>query len=73
MKEKTSHYDKFAQDFSSTRAYAWEEFDIVKSKIWKGDRVLDLGCGNGRFRQFLGTTKVAPGAYFGFDLSEYAE
>jgi ubiquinone/menaquinone biosynthesis C-methylase UbiE len=65
-----SDYDKFAKDFSSTRNYAWNEFDIVKPKIWKGDRVLDLGCGNGRFRQFLGTDLVAKGAYFGLDISE---
>ncbi len=65
-----SHYDKFAKDFSSTRNHSWSEFEVVSPKIKKGDKLLDLGCGNGRFREFLGTKKIAKGAYFGLDLSE---
>lgn len=65
-----AQYDRFAQDFSDTRVKPWPEFDVLFPLIKKGDRVLDLGCGNGRLRQFLPTNIVAEGAYFGLDLSE---
>lgn len=70
MRNLNSEYDAFASDFSATRNRTWPEFDLVFPKIKKGDRVLDLGCGNGRFREFLGIEKVAAGDYFGFDISE---
>lgn len=65
-----SEYDAFAKDFAQTRDRSWPEFDLFFPLIKKGERVLDLGCGNGRLRKFLPDTLIAPGAYFGFDLSE---
>ena len=65
-----SQYDQFAQDFSQTRKNAWPEFDILFVEIKKGDRLLDLGCGNGRLRQALHIDLVRDGEYFGFDASE---
>ena len=52
-----------------------------KLKNWYGDipkfinsfenpKVLDLGCGNGRLRKFIEFHTVAPGNFYGFDLSE---
>lgn len=70
MPKNNSQYDKFAKDFSATRGQSWNEFDLVFPEIKKGEKLLDLGCGNGRFRKFLGTDKVAEGAYFGLDLSD---
>ncbi len=70
MNNLSAEYDKFASDFSATRNHTWPEFELIFSKIKKGDRVLDLGCGNGRFREFLGTDKVGNGNYFGLDISE---
>ncbi len=64
-----SQYDKFAKDFSRTRQSGWEEFDIFNPYINWGDRVADLGCGNGRFRGFLPESVIPHGNYFGFDLS----
>jgi len=67
-----SEYDVFAQEFSATRKQAWPEFELLFSFLKKGDRVLDLGCGNGRVRDFLNTQeeKIIPdGNYFGFDIS----
>ncbi len=70
MTQKKSEYDAFAKKFSETRNYAWEEFEFFMPQIKKGDRVLDLGCGNGRLRKFLDKKIVLEGSYFGFDLSE---
>jgi len=63
-------YDQFADDFSATRDRAWPEFDIFMPAIKSGQRILDLGCGNGRLRKFLPTELIRPGDYFGFDISE---
>ncbi len=65
-----SDYDAFASHFSATRQNAWPEFDLILPFISKGDRVLDLGCGNGRFRHFLPTTLVPEGYYHGVDMSQ---
>jgi ubiquinone/menaquinone biosynthesis C-methylase UbiE len=65
-----SQYDKFADDFSETRTHAWPEFDLFIDDIKKFDRILDLGCGNGRLRKFLATDLVRDGDYFGLDVSD---
>ena len=65
-----SEYDKFAADWDKTRARPWPEFNLFFPLIKKRERVLDLGCGNGRLRSFLFTDLITEGDYFGFDLSE---
>lgn len=68
--EIMSEYDAFAKNFSQTRQAGWPEFELLRPLVEKGDRVLDLGCGNGRLRHFLTECGVKEGAYFGFDSSE---
>ncbi len=65
-----SEYDSFAGHFSATRDRAWPEFEILFPYIQKSDKVLDLGCGNGRLQQFLSTNLTPSGCYFGLDISE---
>ncbi len=65
-----SEYDQFSEDWNKTRQKSWPEFELFLPQIQKGDRVLDLGCGNGRLRKFLPEDLVQRGAYFGFDISE---
>jgi len=43
-----SDYDKVSETFSNSRNKAWAEFELYSSACFKGARVLDLGCGNGR-------------------------
>ena len=49
--EKTHQdYSRIAEEFSKTREYLPEERkDLLLQYITPGDKVLDLGCGNGRF------------------------
>lgn len=43
------NYTLFAEEFSQTREFAWPEFSWIKNFIQKEDKVLEIGCGNGRF------------------------
>jgi len=63
-------YDQFAKKFSASRQHGWPEFEAVQSLLQKNDRLLDLGCGNGRLRDALDTSIIPNGNYFGFDISE---
>ncbi|MEK7104199.1 MAG: methyltransferase domain-containing protein [Patescibacteria group bacterium] len=60
-------YNYIAPDFSSTRVNVWPEIAVLFDYIKKSDKVLDLGCGNGRFVDII---KEKGGEYFGTDVSE---
>lgn len=60
-------YNEIATEFSSSRHYQWAEFKYFKPYIKPGNKVLDLGCGNGRLYEFLAPQKID---YLGIDQSE---
>lgn len=53
-----------ASDFARARSYTWKEFNFLFEGINLNEKVLDLGCGNGRFFEKI------KGKYFGLDTSE---
>lgn len=66
--EKTREdYDKMAEEFSDTRAHIWEDLPYLKKFVKDGDKVLDLGCGNGRLIELFRDKKID---YTGADNSE---
>ena len=67
--EKTrKDYNKIAEDFSSKRREVWEEMKFLfDNYLVPGERVLDLGCGNGRWFRVFENKSVE---YFGVDFSE---
>lgn len=64
-------YDKYAQAFSLTRQSAWNGWLKLEEKhrISKYKSCLDLGCGNGRFFEFLGEIGAKLETYTGIDIS----
>lgn len=68
MLEKTKKdYDLLARQFSLTRQKFWPEFLFLKNYIKENDRILDIGCGNGRLIEILKDKKVF---YIGIDNSK---
>lgn len=62
-------YRQFAGEFSSTRGSYWQGWNRIRG-LHAGSRILDLGCGNGRFCSFV--EEAASGSqrkYVGTDQS----
>ena len=61
------HYSLVSKEFSRTREFPWTEMDFLFDRyVNKKDKVLDLGCGNGRFYELF--KKEVD--YYGLDNSE---
>lgn len=60
-------YEKIAEHFNQTRQWIPPEHKKLKQYIRPGDKVLDLGCGNGRFYETV--NKVKDTRYSGVDAS----
>lgn len=66
--EKTREdYDRIAEEFSNTRSGTWEDLNYLKKFVADGDKVLDLGCGNGRIIELFKDRKIS---YTGVDNSK---
>lgn len=66
--EKTKEdYNLISDQFSSTRYSVWPELKVLGEYIKEGDKVLDLGCGNGRLLELFKGKNVD---YMGVDNSE---
>ena len=67
LKKTRKDYSLIASRFSSTRRKPWKEMKFIFDQITPGSRVLDLGCGNGRFYELLKEKEVS---YLGVDQSK---
>jgi len=60
-------FNEIAEKFAQTRRKVQPEILFLKDYIKEGDKVLDIGCGSGRFYDFFQEKKVD---YFGIDFSK---
>ncbi|MDO8424812.1 MAG: class I SAM-dependent methyltransferase, partial [bacterium] len=68
LRKTKEDYNLIAEDFSSTRQLIWPETrDLIDKYLAEGEKVLDLGCGNGRYFEYFKEKKVN---YWGVDGSE---
>lgn len=67
--EKTREdYNLIAEDFSRTNEKVWPEFlFLFNNFLLPQDKILDLGCANGRFYELF---KSKSTDYYGIDISE---
>jgi len=68
LRQKTiADYDKIAPHFSQTRNFLWPEFKFFEHYLKPKQKILDLGCGNGRLSQLILEKNCD---YLGMDNSE---
>jgi len=67
LKQTKNGYNQIAEHFSATRVWPWKVMDSFFSYLKVGERVLDIGCGNGRLYQAIKDRNIN---YVGIDNSE---
>ena len=60
-------YDLIAPDFSNTRGRWWQGFGDFNKYVKPGNKVLDVGCGNGRMAEIFLDSQIQ---YLGIDDSK---
>ena len=67
-KKTKENYNQIAEEFSTTREEVWEEMSFLfNDYVIPSDKILDLGCGNGRFLELLKDKDID---YIGVDFSQ---
>jgi tRNA (uracil-5-)-methyltransferase TRM9 len=67
LKKTRQDYDLIAEQFSNTRRFVWRGFESLANYVLPKEKVLDLGCGNGRLLQLFREIEID---YTGTDSSE---
>ncbi|MCK5044201.1 class I SAM-dependent methyltransferase [Candidatus Parcubacteria bacterium] len=65
LKETCQNYNRIALHFTRSRGFVWD-IDCLKEYVVPEERVLDLGCGNGRLYKIFKDKKID---YVGVDNS----
>ncbi len=68
MKKVKDDYAIIASEFDNTRKHGWTDFEVFDGFLKDGIKVLDIGCGNGRLKDYL--ESKANIEYYGVDNNE---
>lgn len=60
-------YERHADSFCASRSAPWPGWHLLRPRV--SGRILDLGCGNGRFLEFVRDEWGFDGEYMGLDAS----
>ncbi len=66
LKKNQDDYNKIANIFNKKRNWIPPDFTILEKYINTGEKILDLGCGNGRLLEIVGDKAD----YYGIDTSK---
>ncbi|OQB44489.1 MAG: Demethylrebeccamycin-D-glucose O-methyltransferase [Parcubacteria group bacterium ADurb.Bin159] len=66
LKENIKNFDTIAEEFSVSRSQLWPDFRKFNKFIKSNDKILDIGCGNGRLYSIFRKENIQ---YFGIDTS----
>jgi len=66
ISQTRDNYNTIAEHFNYTRYAKWPEFEHFKHLVKDGQKILDWGCGNGRYFESVKNKKVK---YYGVDIS----
>jgi len=67
LKKTKEDYSLITETFSQTRYSLWPELTFFRKYVQEGERILDLGCGNGRLFELFKNKNVE---YIGVDNVE---
>ncbi len=67
LEQNKENWQTIAEEFTKTRKWNWHELEFLSEYIKNGQKVLDLGCGNGRLCKLLQGKDIE---YIGLDNSE---
>lgn len=69
LEETKRNFNKIAEEFSETRFEIWPIIKVFTDYIKKGDKILDIGCGNGRLYRLFQEKQINI-EYVGIDNSQ---
>ncbi len=67
LEQNARNFNIIAEEFSASRSYLWPGLKEFKKFVKKGDKILDVGCGNGRLYTLFQGSFVK---YVGIDSSQ---